>query len=103
MIRQIYKDSEWKKKIHQAQELAKKESRRSWKEIAVDELKAAPEQLSARDKAFVDQLYGVLANTLVGAEVFKDHPTLEQFVAALPKGLRSAAPNTVTAGQVHGA
>jgi phosphoribosylaminoimidazole-succinocarboxamide synthase len=91
MIRQIYKDSEWKKKLKDAQDIAKTDSSaRSWKEIAVDQLHAAPERLRSKEKAIVDQLYGVLANTLVGKTVFKDHPTLEQFVQELPPELRGA-------------
>jgi len=83
MIRMIYRDTPWEKSLKQAQQMARLDNSRSWKEIAVKELHAAPELLSPAFKAVIDKLYGVLCNHVVGQEVFAEHPTLAQFVQSL--------------------
>lgn len=88
MIRRIYRGSEWEKSLQKAQKLAKERGSADWKQIAVDELKAAPEKLAGLEKTAVNKLYGCLTNHLTGKEVFKDHPTLDQYIDALPAALK---------------
>jgi phosphoribosylaminoimidazole-succinocarboxamide synthase len=47
-----------------------------------DDLKAAPEPLAPGLKAQADLMYGVLANHIVGRELFDNHPSLAEFVAS---------------------
>jgi len=81
MIRQVYRGSSWEKAIKEAQTIAKQKGRTDWKEICRKDLKEEPKQLPAKDKAMIDQLYGVIVNQLVGAEIFANQPTLDEFVA----------------------
>ncbi len=83
MIRQFYRGSNWERSLQEAQRLAKERATLDWKQICIDELKSNPDQLAADFKTQVDRLYGVLANTLMGRQLFSDHPDIEQYSAAL--------------------
>lgn len=87
MIRQVYRGSKWETTIKEAQQLAKSKKNSDWKEICRSELRAEPEPLPSHFKAVVDKLYGSLTNHVVGHEIFKDHPSLNGFIEALPTAL----------------
>jgi phosphoribosylaminoimidazole-succinocarboxamide synthase len=84
IIRQMYRGSVWEKALKEAQALEKKSKNRGWKDIARQDLGAEPEALPPTKKALVDRLYGVVANHLLAAELFADHPSLDGFVRSLP-------------------
>jgi phosphoribosylaminoimidazole-succinocarboxamide synthase len=90
IIRQVYRGSNWENSLKRAQKLAQEDGSRSWKEIARDELRVAPEPLPSSFKGLIDKLYGALANHLTQEEVFFDHPSLEELAEALPKELDNA-------------
>jgi phosphoribosylaminoimidazole-succinocarboxamide synthase len=83
MIRQFYRGSNWERSLQEAQRLAKERATLDWKQICIDELKSNPDLLAADFKTQVDRLYGVLANTLMGRQVFSDHPDIEKYSADL--------------------
>jgi len=87
IIRQVYRGGKWQTAISEAQQMARGRKNADWKQICRNELKAEPEPLPAHFKALVDKLYGALANHITGHECFKDHPSLEGFVEALPTAL----------------
>lgn len=87
LIRQVYRGGRWETALKEAQQLARAKKNGDWKEICRNELKAEPEPLPVHFKAMVDKLYGTLANHIVGSEVFKDHPSLDEFIRALPASL----------------
>ncbi|MCC7531678.1 MAG: hypothetical protein IT342_24455 [Candidatus Melainabacteria bacterium] len=91
MIRRIYRGSAWEESLKKAQLMAKGRGVADWKGIALGELKSAPEPLAGDEKASIDRLYGTLANHLIGEPVFENHPTLDQFVNALPAKLKGEA------------
>lgn len=84
MIRQIYRGSVWESAIKDAQTRAKILPNKGWKHICKVDLGAAPEPLSAADKKIVDELYGVIANHVIGEPVFANHPSLEEYVRSMP-------------------
>ena len=84
MIRQVYRGTHWESQLKEAQKIAKADNSRSWKEVAVNDLKIAPEPLTPAAKQVIDQLYGVLANHLVGEQIFEKHPPLDRFIKELP-------------------
>jgi len=84
MIRQVYRGTQWETQLKEAQKIAKADNSRSWKEVAVNDLKIAPEPLTPAAKQVIDQLYGVLANHLVGEQIFEKHPPLDRFIKELP-------------------
>ncbi len=85
LIRQVYRGSSWENALKEAQQLAKGRAGASWKEICISELNARPEPLPLAFKAIVDKLYGALTNHIMGQEIFKDHPSLDGFIQALPR------------------
>lgn len=87
MIRQIYRGTPWERALHKAQQMAKEDPSRSWKDIAIKSLKVAPDPLSPEIKKLVDMLYGVITNTLVGDPVFKELPPLDDYISSLPASL----------------
>lgn len=91
MIRRIYRGSPWEESLKKAQLMAKGRGVADWKGIALSELKSSPERLAGDEKSSIDKLYGTLANHLIGETVFEDHPTLDQFVDALPAKLKGEA------------
>jgi phosphoribosylaminoimidazole-succinocarboxamide synthase len=91
MIRRIYRGTAWEESLKKAQLMAKGRGVADWKGIALGELKSAPERLAGDEKASIDKLYGTLANHLIGEPVFENHPTLDQFVNALPAKLKGEA------------
>jgi phosphoribosylaminoimidazole-succinocarboxamide synthase len=84
MIRQIYRGSVWETAIKDAQTRAKILPNKGWKHICKEDLGAAPEPLGPADKQLVDRLYGVIANHVIGSDVFSDHPSLEEYVRSMP-------------------
>lgn len=82
MIRQIYRGCKWENALKEAQKLAHERSTLDWKSICTGELKSSPAKFSTENKRIVDSLYGVLANHLTGEELFKSHPTLDEFVSS---------------------
>ncbi|HEY9776554.1 MAG TPA: phosphoribosylaminoimidazolesuccinocarboxamide synthase [Planktothrix sp.] len=98
LIRQMYRGTPWEKGLKDAQRLAQMDNTRTWKQIATEQLRIAPEPLLSTFKAIVDKLYGVLANHLLGGEIFADHPGLDAFVRSLPDLLLSEA-RAHTAGE----
>ncbi len=84
MIRQIYRGSVWETAIKDAQTRAKILPNKGWKHICKEDLGAAPEPLAPGDKQIVDSLYGVIANHVIGAEVFANHPSLDEYVNSMP-------------------
>lgn len=91
MIRMVYRGTPWEKSLKQAQQMARLDNSRSWKEIAVQELKSEPDPLPAPFKAVVDKLYGVLCNHVVGEELFANHPTLQEFVQSVAPATQASA------------
>jgi hypothetical protein len=91
MIRMVYRGTPWEKSLKQAQQMARLDNSRSWKEIAVQELKSEPGPLPAPFKAVVDKLYGVLCNHVVGEELFANHPTLQEFVQSVAPATQASA------------
>lgn len=83
MIRQVYRGSTWESAIAEAQKIASLEGRIDWKEICRTQLKQEPKTLPASFKAVIDKLYPVLANSIVGKQVFAKQPTLEEFVRSV--------------------
>ncbi len=77
--------------MKKAQLMAKGRGIADWKGIALSELKSSPERLAGDEKSSIDKLYGTLTNHLIGEPVFEDHPTLDQFVDALPAKLKGEA------------
>ncbi|HEY9734493.1 MAG TPA: phosphoribosylaminoimidazolesuccinocarboxamide synthase [Drouetiella sp.] len=84
MIRQIYRGSVWETAIKDAQTRAKILPNKGWKHICKVDLGAEPEPLSASDKKIVDQLYAVIANHIIGEQVFADQPSLDEYVKSMP-------------------
>lgn len=82
MIRQVYRGSVWEESIKTAQELAKKRCSLSWKEICRTELNASPQKFSLEIKQVIDQLYGTIANHLIGQKLFNGCAALDDFVSA---------------------
>ncbi|HEY9760571.1 MAG TPA: phosphoribosylaminoimidazolesuccinocarboxamide synthase [Oculatellaceae cyanobacterium] len=83
MIRQFYRGTAWEKSLKEAQKLAFERGTTEWKEICVRELNSQPTPLSPEFKSCVSKLYGVLANALIEAEPFPDHPNLTDFGAQI--------------------
>ncbi|MBY0356498.1 MAG: hypothetical protein K2W82_00740 [Candidatus Obscuribacterales bacterium] len=81
MIRQVYRGSTWEESIKTAQELAKKRCSLSWKEICRSELNASPQKFSLEIKQVIDQLYGTIANHLIGQKLFSGCAGLDDFVS----------------------
>jgi phosphoribosylaminoimidazole-succinocarboxamide synthase len=90
IIRQVYRGSTWEIALKKAQSMAEQDNSRSWKEIARDQLKAAPDPLPLPFKGLIDKLYGALANHLTGVDVFGDHPKLDELADVLPEELQRA-------------
>jgi phosphoribosylaminoimidazole-succinocarboxamide synthase len=84
MVRQMYRGSAWERGLKEAQRIAKTDNTRSWKQIAREQLRLQPEPLPATYKSVVDKLYGVLANHLLGGEIFKNQPGLDGYIRSLP-------------------
>lgn len=87
LIRMVYRGSKWENAIKEAQQLVKTRKDADWKQVCSSELKAEPERLPPHFKAVVDKLYGALANHMSGQEIFKDHPSLDGFIQALPTAM----------------
>ncbi len=87
LIRQVYRGGKWESAIKEAQQLAKSRKGADWKDVCRNELNCKPEPLPSVFKAVVDKLYGTLTNHIVGQEIFKDHPSLDGFIQALPTAL----------------
>ncbi len=89
LIRQFYRGSVWEQRLKEAQSIAKERAVLDWKTICLDELDAKPEKLSAEFKQQADKLYGVLANTLIGSDVFPNHPPLDEFLTKLSSVIKA--------------
>jgi phosphoribosylaminoimidazole-succinocarboxamide synthase len=82
MLRQIYRGGDWEKAVKEAKKLAA--SGGDWKQICKEQLKQEPKHLPADIKRCVDSLYPMLANVIAGMTLFKDQPSLDQFVESMP-------------------
>lgn len=91
IIRQVYRGGKWETTIKEAQKLALTRPGSDWKEICRSELRCEPEPLPANFKVVIDKLYGCLANHVIGQDLFKDHPSLDGFIDALPDSSSRAA------------
>lgn len=88
MIRQLYRGTSWEKSLKEAQKLARERCTLDWKNICINELKSSPEPFQPEARQVVNRLYGVLANHVSTEDLFKDHPSLDEFVnAAKAQGL----------------
>lgn len=85
MIRQVYRGSKWELAIKEAQKLASSHGQHNWKDICLNVLHESPQPLPFEVKEVVDQLYGILANHLIGEKLFDHLPTLEQYVQTISK------------------
>jgi hypothetical protein len=94
LIRQIYKDSAWSKALQKSKELAKQRLDSDFKRICIEELKEQPAKLNNEERQIVNALYGTLANHISGAEVFPDHPSMDEFVDSLDKTFKQNKGNT---------
>ncbi len=83
LVRQYYRDTSWAKAMQKAQEIAKLEAGRNWKEICKQDLNESPAPLSPPVKAILSNLYGMLANHLTEEKIFPQQPTLKDFVDQL--------------------
>ena len=81
MIRQVYRGSSWESALKQAQKLAKERCSLDWKGICQRELNEQPEPLNQPARDVLNKLYGVLANSLSGEELFEKHHSLDEFAA----------------------
>jgi phosphoribosylaminoimidazole-succinocarboxamide synthase len=85
MIRQVYRGSRWESSLKEAQALATEKGRpEQWRQIARTRLKVEPEPLPADFKSAIDKLYGVIANHVIGENIFANHPALDEFVKTIP-------------------
>jgi hypothetical protein len=50
----------------------------------------------------IDQLYGVLANHLVGEQIFEKHPSLDRFIKELPPEFKGEKKSVVAAQSKEG-
>jgi len=85
MIRLFYRGSRWQKSLKDAQAEAGRRGQLDWRRLCEDEFGLAPEPLSPAFKKVVDQLYGVLANTICGRELFAGHPPLDEYIEGLAR------------------
>lgn len=92
MIRQVYRGSAWEIALKKAQAKSKVDPTTPWKDVCLQEVPGGPEKLAPEVKQVVDQLYGVLANHLLDAAIFPDHPELEDFVKHMPSNLVAGTP-----------
>ncbi|HEY9676893.1 MAG TPA: phosphoribosylaminoimidazolesuccinocarboxamide synthase [Drouetiella sp.] len=90
LIRQIYRGGKWESSIKEAQKRALILPNKGWKKICAEDLGAEPEPFSDADKKIVDSLYPVIANHVIGSEVFENHPTLDDFIHSMPAKFISA-------------
>ena len=101
IIRQVYRGTDWEVGLQEAQSRAKDDNTRSWKDIAVQDLKLAPQPLPTEFKKLIGKMYGALANHLSGKEVFAQHPSLDQFVDSLAEVLPRRDASPLTAGSAR--
>ncbi|HEY9784670.1 MAG TPA: phosphoribosylaminoimidazolesuccinocarboxamide synthase [Candidatus Obscuribacterales bacterium] len=88
IIRKIYRGTTWEKALKAAQERARREGVIDWKKICLEELGESPEPLPPSAKKSIDALYPMLVNHMTALPVFKEQPTLDDFVASLPDSMR---------------
>jgi phosphoribosylaminoimidazole-succinocarboxamide synthase len=101
VLRQYYRPSDWAKAIPEAQNIAKLSGQEDWQDVCKNKLNQRPERLRPDMKRLVDQLYGVIANQVLGFPAFPSHPEIEAYTATLKDTLAKhiAAHEQEDAGQ----
>jgi len=75
-VSRFYQGSKWQAAMQEAQKKAEVLGRPDWQDICSSKLKAVPDPLPEPMKAVCDQLYGTLANQIVGRDLFGEQPSL---------------------------
>jgi phosphoribosylaminoimidazole-succinocarboxamide synthase len=105
VLRQYYRPSTWAKTLAEAQNIAKQSGQEDWQDICKNKLKQKPEHLRPDMKRLIDQLYGVLANQVLGYPAFASHPDIEPYTCALKetlaRNIAAHAKDSVNQGQTN--
>jgi len=83
LLTRAYVGSDWATAVAEAKHRAFQKGTFDWQTICLEELGSAPAPLAPELKTRADQMYGMLANHILGRELFENHPTLEEFVSSL--------------------
>lgn len=101
LIRQIYRDTNWACALQKAKDLAKQRLEPDFKRICIEELKETPARLSNDERGIVDALYGALTNLVAGADVFPNHPSMDEFVTRLNETFGKDKPDWPASDNKH--
>ncbi len=83
LLRKSYTGTEWAAAVAESKHRASLAGSHDWQRICRNELIGEPEPLAPDFKAQVDQMYGTLANHILGRDLFDNHPTMQDFVSTL--------------------
>lgn len=90
-LRRVYRGGAWYQAMEKAKKLAKERGEKDWKKICREELKEAPEKLSAKALEAARLLYPSLANGLalhfLGKEVYPGVPSVAEACRLLKEAL----------------
>ena len=89
MLRRHYRPTPWYKSLSTARNIAVKKGEEDWQKICREELKQSPAPLPIDLKVVADQLYGMLANEIIGKTIFPAQPDLEEFTTCLDKAIKN--------------
>ncbi len=83
-IRQFYRGSTWEKALKEAKAKSLLNPHADWKALCIDYMQTLPAPLSPKGKAWVDNLYGAIANTVIGTPIIPQSRTLADLIQELP-------------------